>query len=147
MTPTLVDVSYRDDSKLDDDDLIGLFAGSIQEMPDRFLQCRDIKHPWRIARDYHVVDASREVGVNSRLGHAVYVQRLLICTRCGMQRSDAYVIATNSRYQSLERLNSSYSPPKGYTVKGVGHLSGRNDLVRGEVFRRVVGKLQQAQAQ
>jgi hypothetical protein len=116
-----------------------IFGQAIENMPDEYLQCRDVKHPWEVVRDYHLVDAEREEGIYPRHGHNVYVRRLLRCPRCGKKRSDAFIVATKSRWQALERLGSTYEDPPGYGVAGIGHLPGTGDMIRGEAYRRVMG--------
>jgi hypothetical protein len=116
------------------------FGAALNNMPDNYLQCRDIKHPWVITRDYHLVDASRDEDVFPRMGHNTYVRRELRCERCGKKRVDAYLISYKDGWQVLVRLNSSYADPDGFSVKGIGHLSGTAEMVRGEIFRRVLTK-------
>jgi len=115
-----------------------LFGEAVEHMSDAYLQCRDLAHDWLITRNYHLVDAAEDVSVQPRLGHNVFVRRLLQCQRCGKKRNDAYIVATKRGWQALEKLNSTYEDPEGYSVKGIGHLAGTSDMVRGEMYRRVM---------
>lgn len=121
------------------------FMAAVSDMPDNFLQCRDLKHRWDVVRDYHLVDASKDADIEPRLGYAVYIRRLLRCPRCGKKRSDAFVLSDDRRFQVLEKLNSTYTDSDGYLVKGVGRrISGTADLVRGEMYRRTTDNLKLA---
>lgn len=118
-----------------------IFGDAVSNMSDAYLKCRDIAHEWEVTRDYHLVDAKLDVAIQPRLGHDVFVRRLLRCTRCGKKRNDAFVVATKRGWQALEKLNSTYDDPPGYLVKGVGLLAGRGEIVRGEVYRRVMDQV------
>jgi hypothetical protein len=118
-----------------------LFGSALQQMPDEFLECRDIRHLWEVTRNYHVVDAVEDAGIQPRMGHNTFVERKLRCTRCGMVRSDAYVIAKRARWQGLERLSSTYTMPEGYGVQGVGHMQGAGDMIRYEAYQRVLKEM------
>ena len=115
-----------------------LFGEAVETMSDEYLQCRDLAHDWVITRNYHLVDAAQDVAVHPRLGHNTFVRRLLQCQRCGKKRNDAFIVATKRGWQALEKLNSTYEDPEGYSVKGIGHLAGTGDIVRGEMYRRVL---------
>lgn len=77
----------------------------IQDMPDRYIQCRDFNHSWR-AHDAQYDEGSRSYDVT------------LKCTRCKAERvriMDSQGGLASSRYEY----------PDGYLIKGMGRLTGR----------------------
>jgi hypothetical protein len=115
-----------------------IFGAALTNMPLTYLQCRDLKHKWNVTRDYHLVDTEKDETIQPRLGYTTYVRRELRCTRCRKRRIDAFIIENRGGWQMLVRLNSTYDDPDGYGVTGIGHLVGASDMVRGEMYRRVL---------
>lgn len=113
----------------------------IQEMPEKFLACRDLAHTWKIVSTYRAVDSRREEGKRPRGGNYVYAERNLLCTRCGMKRSDAFRITSARGHTVLQRIQPHYDQPPGYALKGVGKRKGLPDIVRGEMFERELAKI------
>lgn len=121
-------------------DPLDAYIAAITSLPERFLVCRDTQHRWPLEPPpFHVVDSKRETGRRARGGHAVYAERVFVCERCGMERSDAYQITSLRGRTSLRRINASYDPPDGYRIEGVGQsVRGMRDLLHGVMFDRAV---------
>jgi hypothetical protein len=80
--------------------------------PANFLDCRDLRHPWRAVGYYHA---------------GGYIIRVLICPRCDTTRRDRWS-ADGSRYPPT------YTYPDGYRIGGGGVAMYE---VRQEVLSRV----------
>lgn len=81
-----------------------------RQYDDTYLDCRDLRHPWKVVGFY------RQAGD---------IRRILECTRCGTQRNDHW-------HSDGQREPSSYSYAEGYQVEG-----GFDTYeVRREVIRR-----------
>lgn len=115
------------------------FLRSLAGMPDEFLQCRAMRHAWEEEQPFTVVDSTRESGRRPRGGEQVYAERILACSRCGMQRSDAFRITSSNGHSALVKVGASYSPPPNYFVEGAGRLS--SELVLGAKFDRDMAKV------
>jgi len=118
------------------DQIKGEYFAKLVDLTDEMLQCRDTKHLWAGPTSFAHIDVEKMSHRQARRGAKKYVERVLTCTRCGMQRSDAFNLIENRYYVMLEKLSSTYKAPPGYQIAGLGAVAGRNDLVRGEMFRR-----------
>lgn len=114
----------------------GEFVHGLQNLPDEYLACRDINHPWEIDEDYHIVDASNQVDVQPIRGQSRYVRRTAKCPRCGKTRIESFIITPN--WTGLQHISTHYTDPKGFQIKGTGSMKGKRSLVRGEAFRRII---------
>lgn len=81
--------------------------------PEKFLDCRDLRHPWQRVGSYHLSGD---------------IIRVLHCPRCGTDRRDKWA-------PSGYRRPSTYDYPDGYRI-GDGGASALD--VRQEVLRRFV---------
>lgn len=96
-----------------------------KDMPDAFLQCRDLGHNWRAQSAAEAPAKARKAGV--------FYERTLVCPRCDTQR-----------HQQLSRrgqvVSNSYSYPQGYeTPQGTGRIAGEaRDVLRITGILRVV---------
>ena len=126
-------------------DPVDVFIAAIEEMPEAFLTCRGAQHRWpQTLPPFHVIDSKREKDRHPRGGHDTYAERVLICDRCGMERSDAYAITSMRGRTALHRINSTYTPPPGYSIEGVKGQStkGLRDLIHGAAFDRDINHTQ-----
>lgn len=108
----------------------------LQDLPDRFVMCRDMRHAWVVEKDFHV-----------SLGHARAIQeitRVLVCMRCTTQRVEAYVPSLN---WGLEKVYMHYVYPIGYMIHGVPWGSRPSYLVQAEQYRRTMMKVTAYQSQ
>lgn len=93
--------------------------GTIADMPDRFIQCRDFQHSWR-PHGASLDTAARCYDVQ------------LKCTRCKAIRNR--IIGLDG-----EVLRSNYDYPDGYLIKGLGRITGGGrNMLRLESIRRVL---------
>lgn len=110
----------------------------ISELPQAYLQCRDMSHKWDLQHDYAIVDTKVMTHRQPRGGFTRYAERVLKCGRCGMVRSDAYALQKWRSYTVLDKINSGYLPPTNYRLKGVGRFGGLPSIVRGVAFERAL---------
>ena len=104
-------------------------TAQVHELPDDFLECRDLRHAWKITRDYELVHDI----VGGPRG-ARYADRVATCLRCEAMRVELYRVWPDR----LERLGPPrYSRPKGYDLKGKKQGYDVIGLVRKEQFDRV----------
>ena len=94
-------------SKVSPGDMATL-EGLLEELPEKFIQCRDLRHAWSVDNDFYVWDNPSEV-------RALTIARDLVCLRCGTVRRQRFV----QRRWGLERLGNNYSYQDGYQVHGV----------------------------
>jgi hypothetical protein len=94
-----------------------------QQVEGRFLECRDLRHSWRTSQDF-------QADTRTIRGRRLKVfTRTLSCTRCGLERTDAF--DTN-----LDRVAMHYAYPDGYQVsRQVEGLRGAR-AVRVEILGR-----------
>lgn len=100
----------------------------IEEMPDRFIECREYRHAWR--------PFTATVHQATRI-----VERARRCSRCRLIRYE--VVTFNGR-----KISGHYGKyPSGYQLKGSGNLHGPDlrDRVRAESVMRSLTPEQQAQ--
>lgn len=87
-------------------------AEALHESKDEFLECRDLRHPWKVQGLFYV---------------GAEIHRRLVCPRCK-------TVATDRWTPRGERIARQYQYPKGYQAKGVRI---RPIDVRKEVLTRV----------
>lgn len=122
-------------------DPLDVYIAGLDGMPENFLACRESQHRWDVLENFRIVDAGKESDRRARGGHTVYAERVLVCERCGMERSDAYHISSFRGRTALQRINASYTAPDGYSIEGVGNnIKGMRDLVHGAMFDRVLNQ-------
>lgn len=93
----------------------------IENLPDKFLQCREMGHNWGPYTAFRYKDGG--------------FQRTLICSRCKMRK----VQDLTSR--GMLTGSTTYLPPDGYRIKGLGQLAGEErGLLRMESVGRVIKK-------
>jgi hypothetical protein len=94
------------------------FEKHLGDLPDTYIECRDMRHSWKRQGGYREVQGSRNL-----------VARTLACTRCGCERTDVISVST------FDRVSTTYHYPEGYTVKG-NKSTKRGMVVRREAYRR-----------
>lgn len=99
------------------------FSKRLHDMPNAFIQCRDMRHAWEVVRSYHL-DTTAE-GKKPQ-----YVSRQLECNRCGCVRTDVLNVRT------FDKVATSYDYPEGYTILGNKVGRGTANLVRRAVYER-----------
>lgn len=110
------------------------FLEALATVPGNFLDCRSMKHNWQAEQRFTVIDTERETSRRRRGGLAMFAERTLVCTRCGMERNDAYQITSSRGHTALRKVAVTYTPPEGYYVKGAGRIS--SELLLGAQFER-----------
>jgi len=93
----------------------------VTDLEDAFLECRDLKHSWRITGKASLVAPNR-------------VAREIQCTRCKTKAKDFFTI-TGETYRSRQ-----YDYPEGYLLKGQSErkLQFKVRDARAELLRRVL---------
>jgi hypothetical protein len=94
------------------------FARRLGDLPDTYVECRDMRHSWGRRGGYQEVTGSKNL-----------VARDLECSRCGCVRTDVINVST------FDRVSTAYHYPDGYTVKG-NKSTKRGMVVRREAYRR-----------
>lgn len=113
-----------------------LVAGDLSQLPDRFLNCRDLRHDWKVESNYH--DAGFTV---EGAGVKQAVERVILCKTCGTRRTDVSVVVERANsVPRMEKLSTQYKYPKGYLMKRgqIPRDIGVSQLVRYETLRRVL---------
>lgn len=70
---------------------------TLSVLPQEYLDCRDLRHPWKVQGLFYV---------------GPEIHRRLVCPRCK-------TVATDRWTPRGDRIARSYSYPKGYEAKGV----------------------------
>ena len=83
-------------------------AGDLANMPDTFLQCRELGHSWRPGHD---------TITRSTRGKVVEFSRQLFCQTCGCEAWDKYETRDFTRVGTRK-----ISYPEGYLTKGHGRV-------------------------
>ena len=118
-----------------------LVAGDLTQLPDKYLNCRDLRHDWKIESNFH--DAGFEVEGD---GVTQAVERIILCKTCGTRRTDVSVVVERANsVPRMEKLSSQYRYPKGYLMKRgqIPRDIGVSQLVRYETLRRVLAETAQ----
>jgi hypothetical protein len=112
-----------------------LFISAIEEMPDEYVACREMGHPWRISSPFRLVDTDLE-DRPPRGGYRQFAERKWTCARCGKVRSDAFAITTSrGGHTALHKIApSKYDDPEGWKIAGIGGVRGLRDLLYGRAF-------------
>jgi hypothetical protein len=93
----------------------------LNELPDEFLDCRDMMHAWKRTKSY--------VPVGENPAKAALLLREMECVRCGTIKEDTFSA------RSLERVSTQYKHPTGYLIKG-NTVPKRQLLARRAVVER-----------
>lgn len=112
-------------------------AGTLHNLPESFLTCRDLRHSWRVQDNF------LDVGMQVEPGRHVTktVQRRLRCITCGTMRDDYYALIEKPNFAPrLEKLSSQYKYPKDYQMRPGASTRDLavSQLVRYETLRRVL---------
>lgn len=114
-----------------------LLTRRLQEMPENWVNCRDMRHAWAVENDFHVVEQKQEKGGR----RTMHVGRDLICMRCPTIRHEVYIV---TRYDGLEKVSQSYSYPEGYQIPGVPRGVKPQSIIQQEQYRRAMEKVAHA---
>lgn len=115
-------------------------AEGLKQLPENFLDCRDLKHSWQKQANYRPREQHMEPGtgqVKTRVSPLLY--RNLVCTRCGTGRTDVIYART------YERLSVSYTYPENYQMPGVPRGVKSSTILRQESVRRAMEEVANAQ--
>ena len=102
---------------------IQYFDEHVKELPTKFLECRDMRHAWKVQSGFRAVGEVKS-GVK-------FVQRTLECQRCKTERVDVLSVRT------FDRVSTQYRYPTGYTIPG-NTAGNRGQSIRAEVYARSV---------
>jgi hypothetical protein len=105
-----------------------LLAKGLKDLPDAYVQCRDIRHSWYITADYHEVPYTH---VGRKLQA---LRRDLACHRCPCTRAQYFV---NGRY-GITKLSDDTKRPRDYSIRGVPRGVRQSVIVQQEAYRRAV---------
>lgn len=112
--------------------------GEIADLPENYLQCRDLKHAWNVERDYYVLDEYAEPGYITD-GE---IARDLKCLRCESGRQEVYQVRT----WGIEKIKNSYHYAEGYQVHGVPRGLTPKNLVQSVQYEKAMAKIKKAKA-
>jgi hypothetical protein len=101
----------------------------LQDIPDEFLKCRDMRHWWKETRSLHITESSPEGDV---------VERHSECKReCGTSKSEIYLLRVDRwGVQRLEFVRTSYDYPEGYLMPAMVQADHAREILRFESMRR-----------
>lgn len=121
-----------------DEQLAGALAAKVQELPENWLMCRDVRHSWDVTEDFHVT--------KSKGTKVQEIRRTLTCLRCGTLRLEVHHITS----WGLEKVSQGYKYPHDengmpYQLHGVPRGVKPSFIIQGEQYRRVMEKLAHAQ--
>jgi len=127
-------------------DAVEEFLKIADEMPDGYLECRGSQHRFVTAEPWRVVDSRNEEGFYPHQGNTTYAYRRMECDRCidpetgvGMIRHDFYAITSHRGHTFLRKIDSRYTPPRGYATRGLGRVEGNRGLILGAALDRAMG--------
>lgn len=100
----------------------------VQNLPDQWVACRDMRHAWQVMTDFHVNDES---------GRGPEIRRELSCMRCETVRRESY---ENNKY-GLDRVATTYIYPDKYQLHGLPQGINLSGLVRQDQYRRAMEKI------
>lgn len=104
---------------------------ALEEIPDSFLECRDLRHWWKKLTDLHIVETTPDGDL---------VKRESMCERCLTVREDNYLLRSDRwGVQRLEVLGSSYKYPDGYLIPAMAQADHAREILRFEQMRRALG--------
>lgn len=112
-------------------------AGTLHNLPESFLTCRDLRHSWRVQDNFIDVGMQVEPGRNV----TKTVQRRLRCIMCGTMRDDHYALIEKPNVAPrMEKVSTAYKYPKGYQMRPGASTRDLavSQLVRYEALRRVL---------
>lgn len=115
----------------EDEKLAANLAEALQELPDNWIMCRDMRHAWTVEQDFHVVKVQKK---------ASEIKRVLTCMRCSTERIETY----HATDWGLEKLRQHYSYPDHYQIHGVPRGVKPSFIIQGEQYRRAMAKLTDA---
>jgi len=102
-------------------------ASAIVGISDAWLDCRDMRHAWKVHTDFHVAAFK---GIQQ-------ITRVLVCIRCETRRKELY---SHSGF-GLDKTRQVYEYPQGYQIKGVPRGVKPKNIVQEEQYRRALEKL------
>jgi hypothetical protein len=116
-----------------DAELAENLAHKVQNLPDNWLMCRDVRHAWDVTEDFHVT--------KHKASKVQEIRRVLVCLRCKCERHERYAVTK----WGLDKVGQTYKHPDGYVIHGVPRGVKPSFIIQGEQYRRVMEKLAEAQ--
>lgn len=99
----------------------------IKGLNDTQLECRDMRHAWKVEEPYHV-EPSQHAGRRIEA-----VRRVLVCMRgCEVRRVEHYA----STRGGLDKISQHYVYPEGYEIPGVPRGVKPSIIIQQESYRR-----------
>ena len=115
---------YQSDKKAAED-----LANALQDLPDNWVMCRDMRHAWTVLDDFHVA-----VRQGSKIQE---IRRTLLCLRCATSRREVYHQGT----YGLDKVAQHYTYPDNYQIKGVPRGVKPQSIIQQEQWRRAMEKI------
>jgi hypothetical protein len=101
---------------------------TLKDVPEEFLECRDLRHKWSVVDDFHVVEEAAE---------GRYVQRRMHCIRCTTIKTEKYLLKMDRwGITRLESIGTGYAYPEHYAIPEMARADRAREILRGEQFRR-----------
>lgn len=108
-------------------------ANALMELPDNWIQCRDMRHAWGVIEDFHV---------HTSQGRKIReLRRVLGCVRCSTLRIEIYHVG---RF-GLDKVRQHYTYPDHYQIKGVPRGVKPQSIVQNEQYRRALERVARAE--
>lgn len=103
----------------------------LQDIPDTFLECRDMRHWWTVTRGLHISESYDDGDI---------VERHSECKRgCGTVKTERYMLRMDRwGVQRLEFDRTSYDYPEGYLMSAMAQADHAREILRYESMRREI---------
>lgn len=114
-----------------DEEAAAAVAAALHELPETFIQCRDVRHAWAVSEDFYVHATGEHKTIQE-------VRRELVCMRCNTGRVEIY---HPTRYMGLEKVKQFYVYAEGYQLKRVPRGVKPQQILHAEQYRRAMERL------
>lgn len=114
------------------DEAVAALATALTRLPDNWIQCRDMRHAWKVRQDFHVEESEPGTRQLTQIG------RTLECTRCKTHRVEHYVSRNGI---GLEKVKQYYMYPDGYQIHGVPRGVKPQSIVQEEQYNRAMERM------
>lgn len=107
---------------------VGEYRDRLHNYSQKFLLCKDIRHVWKVETPYSSFPKNPD-----------WVQRVLVCSRCGTVRTDNFHL--DQATQRMQRGASSYRYPAGFSMRGLPQERNLSEIMRYETYLRALAQV------
>ena len=115
---------------------VNTLEGLMEDLPESFLMCRDLRHAWEVSRDFYVYDDPKSTRV-------LMIARELTCLRCQSERREVFA----QRRWGIEKIRNTYTYVDGYQLRGVPRGVKASAVVQDVQYRKAMKKVAEIQRQ